>query len=121
MRVDKISISLPVFLSLLLVYLEAIFHIYEFRTLTGEIFFTVLFSAMGGILLGAFAGQPFDFLDVIGKNIMLTLMGIIVLIFLFQIYRQENRGAIWTKPYNCKLLETGSAETVKKRTGEVGT
>lgn len=47
MRVDKISISLPVFLSLLLVYLEAIFHIYEFRTLTGEIFFTVLFSAMG--------------------------------------------------------------------------
>lgn len=79
MRVDKISISLPLFLSLLLVYLEAIFHIYEFRTLTGEIFFTVLFSAMGGILLGAFAGQPFDFLDVIGKNIMLTLMGIIVL------------------------------------------
>lgn len=48
MRVDKISISLPLFLSLLLVYLEAIFHIYEFRTLTGEIFFTVLFSAMGG-------------------------------------------------------------------------
>lgn len=125
MRVHKISISLPVFFSLLLIYLEAVFHIYEFRTLTGGFFFTVLFSAMGGILLGAFAGlfkekvsyivtiiltlilcvffcvevvyqavfqkflalfsmlgvagQAFDFLDVIGKNIMLTLAGIIVL------------------------------------------
>ena len=117
MRAHKISISLPVFFSLLLVYLEAVFHIYEFGALTGGFFFTVLFSAMGGIFLGAFAGlfrekvsyiitiiltlilcvffcveviyqavfqnflalfsmlgvagQAFDFLDVIGKNIML--------------------------------------------------
>ena len=50
-----------------------------------------------------------------------TMAGSFSIVVLFQIYRQENRGKIWTKSYNCKLLETGGTETVKKRMGEVGT
>ena len=52
---QKITMTLPVYFSLLLVYLETVFHIYEFRSLTGDFFFAVLFSVMAGILIGAVA------------------------------------------------------------------
>lgn len=102
-----------------------VFHIYEFRSLSGGFFFMTLFSVMGGVLIGALigkmreraayivtivvtavlclffcaeivyksvfqkflalfsmlgvAGQAFDFIDVIGKNILLTIGGLILL------------------------------------------
>lgn len=126
MRNYQKSMTLPVYFSLLLIYLEAIFHIYEFRALTGSFAFVVLFSVMAGVFLGAvaeilpkkasyvfsltvtvilclffcaemvykevfqkflalfsmmnMAGQALDFLDVIGKNILLSLAGIIFLV-----------------------------------------
>lgn len=140
MRIYQRSITLPVYFSLLLIYLEAIFHIYEFRALTGSFGFVVLFSVMAGIFLGAvagllrekasyvfslaatvivcvlfcaemvykevfqkflalfsmmnMAGQALDFLDVIGKNILLSLAGIIFLFIpipLFIIGKYKNR------------------------------
>ncbi len=125
MRVYQKSMTLPVYFSLLLIYLEAVFHIYEFKALSGSLFFIVLFSVMAGAFLGAaaellrgkasylfsfaatvilcvffcaemvykevfqkflalfsmmnMAGQALDFLDVIGKNILLSLAGILFL------------------------------------------
>lgn len=149
MKVQKRSITLPVYFSLLLLYLEVVFHIYEFGAPTGGFFFTVLFSAMGGILLGAFvglfkekisyiitviltmilciffcaevvyqavfqkflalfsmlnvAGQALDFLDVIGKNIMLTLAGIIILMLpLVFLEVGRHRGWIVFRRYSLK-------------------
>lgn len=126
MKVREIRLTLPVYFSLLLIYLEAVFHIYEFKSLAGDFLFVILFSVMAGILLGAVfgllprkvsywasmvvtvllciffcvevvyqavfqkflalfsmlgvAGQALDFLDVIGKNILLSLVGVILLL-----------------------------------------
>ena len=123
MRVRKIT--MPVYFSIVILYLEMVFHIYEFRSLSGGFFFMTLFSVMGGVLIGALigkmreraayivtivvtavlclffcaeivykyvfqkflalfsmlgvAGQAFDFIDVIGKNILLTIGGLILL------------------------------------------
>ena len=123
MRVRKIT--MPVYFSIAILYLEMVFHIYEFRSLSGGFFFMTLFSVMGGVLIGALigkmreraayivtivvtaalclffcaeivyksvfqkflalfsmlgvAGQAFDFMDVIGKNILLTIGGLILL------------------------------------------
>ena len=122
MRVRKIT--MPVYFSIVILYLEMVFHIYEFRSLSGGFFFMTLFSVMGGVLIGALigkmreraayivtivvtavlclffcaeivyksvfqkflalfsmlgvAGQAFDFMDVIGKNILLTISGLIL-------------------------------------------
>ncbi|MDO4313160.1 MAG: sulfatase-like hydrolase/transferase [Eubacteriales bacterium] len=124
MEEHRRSITLPIYFSLLLIYLETVFHIYEFGSLTGAFFFVILFSVMAGVLLGAVAGefrkrgsyiitiiftavlciffcaeavyrsvfqkflalfsmlnvagQALDFVDVIGKNILLSLVGIIL-------------------------------------------
>ena len=123
MRVRKIT--MPVYFSIVILYLEMVFHIYEFRSLSGGFFFMTLFSVMGGVLIGALigkmreraayivtivvtavlclffcaeivyksvfqkflalfsmlgvAGQAFDFMDVIGKNVLLTIGGLILL------------------------------------------
>ena len=34
-----------------------VFHIYEFRSLSGGFFFMTLFSVMGGVLIGALIGK----------------------------------------------------------------
>lgn len=52
-RTNKQSITLPVYFSLLLIYLEVVFHIYEFGSLTGACIFLLLFSVMAGVFLGA--------------------------------------------------------------------
>lgn len=122
----KRSIILPVYFTILLVYLETVFHLYEFKSLTTDFIFVILFSGMVGMLLGAFAGllpekisfvitvvltsafclffcvemvyksvfqnflapfgmlnvagQAFDFMDVIGKNILGSIGGILLLL-----------------------------------------
>lgn len=140
MKTHKISITLPTYFSLLLLYQETVFHIYEFRSLSGSFFFILLFSVMAGVLLGAaiglfqekvsyaltilitavlciffcaevvyksvfqkflaffsmlnVAGQALDFMDVVGKNILLSLAGIIVLLLpipLVIIGKRKNR------------------------------
>lgn len=140
MKTHKISITLPIYFSLLFIYLEVIFHVYEFRSLTGDFLFVILFSVMAGVLLGAVAGlfceraayvitlvltmflciffcaevvyksvfqkflaffstlsvagQALDFMDVIGKNILLSLAGVVLLLIpipLFIIGKRKNR------------------------------
>lgn len=143
---QKITMTLPVYFSLLLVYLETVFHIYEFRSLTGDFFFAVLFSVMAGILIGAVAelfrervsyvlsllltallcvffcaevvyqavfqkflalfstlgvaGQALDFMDVIGKNIGLSLAGIVVLFLPLPLLAVGKRMGI-VRPVRC--------------------
>ncbi len=55
MRVRKIT--MPVYFSIAILYLEMVFHIYEFRSLSGGFFFMTLFSVMGGVLIGALIGK----------------------------------------------------------------
>lgn len=52
-RANKQLITLPVYFSLLLIYLEVVFHIYEFGSLTGACIFLLLFSIMAGVFLSA--------------------------------------------------------------------
>ena len=58
MRVRKIT--LPVYFSIAILYLETVFHIYEFRSLSGSFFFVAMFSVMGGVLIGALIGKMKD-------------------------------------------------------------
>lgn len=119
-------ITLPIYFSLLFLYLETMFHLYEFRSMTWTFLFVALFSVMFGSLLGALvallkeryaygvtigitvvsgvffcveivyhavfqkylaffsmlgvAGQAFDYLDVIAKNIAASIFGILLML-----------------------------------------
>lgn len=156
MKVRGIRLTLPVYFSILLVYLEAVFHIYEFKSLTGDFFLVILFSAMAGILIGAVsglfpgkvsywlsllltvflcvffcaevvyqavfqkflalfsmlgvAGQALDFLDVIGKNILLSLAGVILLLLPVPLF------AVGVRKQNI-ILERYSVKDFLKRLG----
>lgn len=118
-------ITLPIYFSLLFLYLETMFHLYEFRSVTWTFLFVALFSVMFGSLLGVLvgflkeryaygvtigitvvsgvffcveivyhavfqkylaffsmlgvAGQAFDYLDVIAKNIAASIFGIVLM------------------------------------------
>jgi hypothetical protein len=114
-------LTLPVFFSILFIYLEVFFHIFMFRSVDMNLLYILLFSVMGGCLLGVIlslfrekisfilslactiiicfffcveivyqavfqkflaffsmlgvAGQAFDFIDVIVKNILGNIVG----------------------------------------------
>lgn len=127
MHCKKHKLTLPVFFSLLLVYLEFSFHIFMFHSIDMNLLYILLFSVMGGCLLGVIlslckeklsfilslictiilciffcaevvyqavfqkflaffsmlsvAGQAFDFIDVIVKNILANIVILIILLF----------------------------------------
>ncbi|MDY5986412.1 LTA synthase family protein [Sporofaciens sp. SGI.106] len=153
MKYIKKPLSLPVFFSLVILYLEMTFHLLMFHTFCGNLFYLFLFSSMFGCIIGGIcsmfrertvfilttaltsilciffcaqivyhavfqkflalfsmlgvAGQAFDFMDVISKNIIGSLLGILLLllpvIFLL-IGRRKNWIAFTQKP--AKTLKT---------------
>ena len=126
MKYIKKPLSLPVFFTLVILYLEMTFHLLMFHTLCGNFFYLLLFSSMFGCIIGGIcsmfsertvfivstaltsilciffcaqivyhavfqkflalfsmlgvAGQAFDFMDVISKNIIGSLLGILLLL-----------------------------------------
>lgn len=114
------------YFTLLILYLETVFHLFMYRSLGADFIYMVLFSLMGGCLLGALtglagekvnfflslgitillsvffcaqivyhavfgkflalfsmlsvAGQAFDFMDVISKNIAANVIGLILML-----------------------------------------
>lgn len=126
MKHKKHILSLPVFFSILFIYLEIFFHIFMFHSVDKNLLYILLFSIMGGCLLGVslslfrekisfilslvctiviciffcveiiyqavfqkflalfsmlgVAGQAFDFMDVIIKNILSNILILISLL-----------------------------------------
>lgn len=127
MKHENHKLTLPVFFSLLFIYLEVFFHIFMFYSVDMNLLYILLFSVMGGCLLGVVlslfkektsfilsfictgiiciffcmeivyqavfqkflalfsmlgvAGQAFDFMDVIIKNILGNI-GILIILLL---------------------------------------